>query len=104
MQKGSAEIGLSFDMPDSLTVKQLDDYQIAMQQAIKSLNGTPLTVARLNAVAYGVATGQGLIANWQCERMPAKPDNIDQADARIINYAGTLVREYIEEIANVPFG
>lgn len=101
--KSNTALGVSFELPDTLTVKQLDDYQIGMQKYLAALNGNPLTFARLNAVAYGVAVQVGMISNWQCERMPLEPENVDQADARIINFAGGAIREFVEDINAVPF-
>ncbi len=103
MLKSNTALGVSFELPDTLTVKQLDDYQLGMQKWLTSLNGNPLTFARLNAVAYGVAADAGLISNWQCEKMPLELEDVDQADARIINFVGGAVRAFVEEINEVPF-
>lgn len=102
MHKSNEALGVAFDLPEMLTVRALDDYQIGMQRNIAALNGAPLTMTRLNAVAYGTAVNIGLITNWQCEAMPLEPENVDQADARIINFVGATVREFIAGITEIP--
>lgn len=102
MHKAHEMLGVSFDLPDSLTVRQLDAYQMALQNAIAKLNGT-LTDARYYAILYGVAVESGLVTNWQSATMPnAAPASVDDADARVIYWTGKTIREYVRAITEIP--
>jgi len=102
MHKAHDGLGVSFDLPDSLTVRQLDAYQIALQSAVAKLNGN-LSDARYYAILYGVAVESGLVTNWKSTTMPdATPATVDDADARIIYWTGRTIREFIRAITEIP--
>jgi len=101
MHKASEKLGVSFDLPDSLTVRQLDAYQMALQNAVAKLNGN-LSDARYFAILYGVAVESGLVTNWQSATMPnATPASVDDADARVIYWTGKTIREFIRAITEI---
>lgn len=101
MRKASEALGVSFDLPDSLTVRQLDAYQMALQSAVAKLNGN-LSDARYFAILYGVAIESGLVTNWQSATMPnPMPASVDDADARIIYWTGKTIREFIRSITEI---
>lgn len=109
MLKEHKGLGVSFDLPDFLTVDQLDAYQAALQAAIaqhsngKSPGVINITDARYFAIVYGTAVESGLISNWRCERQPeVSPAMVGGADARVIIWTGRAVRDYVREITEIP--
>ena len=102
MHKQHDGLGVSFDLPETLSVRQLDAYQLALQNAVAKLNGN-LSDARYFAILYGVAVESGLVTNWQSETMPnVTPASVDDADARVIYWTGKTIREFIRAITEIP--
>lgn len=102
MHKASETLDVSFDLPETLSVRQLDAYQLALQSAVAKLNGN-LSDARYFAILYGIAVESGLVTNWQSTTMPnLTPASVDDADARVIYWTGRTIREYVRAITEIP--
>jgi hypothetical protein len=94
--KTNASLGVSFALPDRLTVDQLDDYQQHIGRYLSDYKDTFLSTARYRAMVYSAAVESGMIADWQCAAMPElRPAEVGQADARVINFVGLAVEDYI---------
>jgi hypothetical protein len=94
--KENAALGVSFELPDRLTVDQLDDYQTKIGQYLAEHQGGFLSNVRYRAMAYAAAVEAGIITNWQCATMPdLRPADVGAADARVISFVGLAVDEYI---------
>ncbi len=100
--KTNENLGVSFSLPDSLTVGQLDKYQQALQAALAQLNGN-LTDARYYAILYGTAVESGLVSDWQCASQPdLSPASVDLADARVIYFVGAAIRDFVRSFTEIP--
>ena len=96
MIKTNVSLGVSFALPDRLTVDQLDDYQTRIGEYLSAYKNTFLSTARYRAMAYSAAVESNLIADWTCEAMPElRPADVGQADARVIGFVGKEVDDYI---------
>ena len=96
MIKTSDKLGVSFELPDRLTVDQLDDYQKRIGVYLSAYKDTFLSTTRYRAMTYSAAVESNLITAWQCEAMPElRPAEVGQADAQVINFVGYEVDQYI---------
>lgn len=96
MIKASASLGVSFALPDRLTVDQLDEYQRRIGGYLSTYKEPFLSTTRYRAMTYSAAVESNLIADWNCETMPElRPADVGQADARVINFVGSEVDAYI---------
>lgn len=96
MKKASEKLGVSFELPDRLTVDQLDDYQRRIGVYLSEYKDGFLSSMRYRAMIYAAAVEAGLIGSWECETMPdVKPADIGGADAQVINFVGSEVDAYI---------
>lgn len=100
MNKNNAELGYSFNLPDSLTVDQLDAYQLAVNKAITELKG-PLTDMRYFAIIFGVAAQVGWLADWKCEAMPSLTGVLGAVDAKVIIAVGKVVRDFVKGYTDI---
>jgi hypothetical protein len=104
MIKESQTLGVRFELPDRLTVGEMDAYQSAIQTAIEQngLTASNLTDMRYFALVHVVANQCGLIRKWQSETMPnPTPDDVDEADAAVIYFTGVSVRDYIRSFTDI---
>lgn len=96
MIKTNARLGVSFELPDRLTVDQLDDYQQRIGKYLAAYKDTFLSTTRYRAMTYSAAVECNLIAEWKCETMPElRPAEVGQADAKVINYVGAEIDAWI---------
>ena len=107
MHKASDALGVSFDLPDSLIVDEMDAYQAALQAAVTRVNGNKsngtITDARYYAIVYGVSVECGLITNWVCASMPdLSPSTAGKADGKIIYLVGKTISAYMRAITEIP--
>lgn len=96
MVKAHEALGVSFELPDRLTVDQLDEYQRRIGGYLAEYKEAFLSTMRYRAMVYSAAVEAGLISNWQSDTMPnAKPADVGSADARVISFVGSEVEAYI---------
>lgn len=102
MIKTNASLGVSFALPDRLTVDQLDEYQRHVGKYLSDYKETFLSTTRYRAMTYSAAVESNIIAEWSCEAMPElRPADIGQADARVINFVGAEVDQYITSYTTI---
>lgn len=103
MLKVSDKLGVRFELPDRLTVDQLDEYQRHIGGYLAEYKDTFLSTMRYRAMVYSAAVEAGLIANWQSDTMPeVKPADIGGADALVISFVGVEVESYIASYSTIP--
>ena len=103
VNKANEQLGVSFNLPDRLTVDQLDEYQRKIAGYLGEYKDTFLSTVRYRAMQYSAAVEAGLISEWQSASMPeAKPANVGAADARVISWAGSEVEQYIKAFTDIP--
>lgn len=95
MRKASDKLGVSFKLPDRLTVDQLDEYQKHIGNYLSTYKDTFLSTVRWRAITYSAAVDSGLITEWQCDAMELRPADVGSADAQIISFVGYEVDQYI---------
>lgn len=101
--KANEQLGVSFTLPDRLTVDQLDEYQRKVAGYLGEYKDTFLSTVRYRAMQYSAAVEAGLIDEWQCASMPeARPANIGAADAQVISWVGGEVERYIKGYTDIP--
>ena len=102
MIKTSANLGVSFELPDRLTVDQLDEYQKCIGNYLAAYKDQFLSTTRYRAMVYSAAVESDLIAGWQCDVMPdLRPADVGQADAQVINYVGYEIDQYITSYTTI---
>lgn len=102
IHKFNDELLTSFDLPDRLSVKQLDDYQREMWE-MQERYGVKVTTARYHGAIFGAAIEAGIILNWQSELMPSLDfKNADEVDAGVALWAGSTIDEYLEAQNYIP--
>lgn len=102
MIKTNESLGVSFELPDRLTVDQLDDYQQRIGKYLNDYKSAFLSNARYKAIVYTAAVEAGLLTNWQSETMPeTNLSEIGQADARVILFVGDEVEKYITSYTTI---
>lgn len=96
MIKVSDKLGVSFKLPDRLTVDQLDDYQRHIGNYLAEYKDGFLSTMRYRAMVYSAAVEAGLITEWHSDSMPeVKPAEVGGADALVISFVGSEVEAYI---------
>lgn len=96
MKKANDQLGVSFELPDRLTVDQLDDYQKRIGNYLSEYQGGFLSTMRYRTMMYSAAVEAGLITEWHSDTMPdVKPNNVGEADALVILFVGETVEEYL---------
>lgn len=96
MLKASEQLQVSFELPDRLTVDQLDEYQRRIGGYLSDYKAAFLSTVRYRAMVYSAAVEAGLITNWHSDTMPeVKPADVGAADARVISFVGGEVDSYI---------
>jgi hypothetical protein len=89
-------LGVSFELPDRLTVDQLDNYQQCIGQYLNNYKDQFLSNTRYRAMIFAAAVEAGLISQWQSSTMPTlEIDEVGQADAQVILYVGKEIEDYI---------
>lgn len=102
MIKENKQLGVSFELPDRLTVDQLDEYQRRIGQYLADYKDGFLSTMRYRAMTYSAAIEAGLITNWQSDTMPeAKPADVGAADALVISYVGAEVDALITSYVSI---
>lgn len=103
MLRKSESLGVSFDLPDRLTVDQLDEYQRRIGGYLADYKNGFLSTMRYRAMVYSAAVEAGLITNWQSDSMPdVKPADVGGADALVISFVGAEVEDYIKPYNTIP--
>lgn len=98
MIKTNETLGVSFELPDRLTVDQLDEYQKIIGTRLSEYKETFLSTIRYRAIVYGAAVEAGLIGNWQCAAMP---DKQQPNDAMVISWAGQVIEQYVSSYTTI---
>lgn len=103
MRIENAEMGVSFELPERLTVDQLDCYQGKIAEYLSEYKNTFLSNVRYRAMTYSAAVEAGLISAWESSTMPeVKPSEVGAADAQVINFVGSEVDSYIKSYTDIP--
>jgi hypothetical protein len=102
IHKFNDELLTSFNLPDRLNVKQLDDYQREMWE-MQERYGAKVTTARYHGAIFGAAIEAGIVLDWQSELMPSLDfENADEVDAGVALWAGSVIDEYLEAQNYIP--
>lgn len=102
IHKFSDELLTSFNLPDRLSVKQLDDYQREMWE-MQERYGAKVTTARYHGAIFGAAIEADFVLDWQSELMPSLDfENADDVDAGVALWAGSVIDEYLEAQNYIP--
>jgi hypothetical protein len=96
--KTNESLGASFELPDRLTVDQLDEYQCIIGAHLKDYEDAFLSAIRFRAIVYGAAVEAGLIGNWRCDAMP---DMQQPTDAMVISWVGQVIQEYVSAYTTI---
>ena len=103
MVKANEKLGVSFTLPDRLTVDQLDDYQQRIAGYLNQYKDGFLSSVRYRAMCYSAAVEAGLISDWQCSTMPdLRPQDVGSADAQVISFVGSEVDQYVTSFTTIP--
>lgn len=100
MLKEDKKLGYKFTLPDSLTVDQLDTYQLALNKAITEIKGT-LTDMRYFALIFATAVQVGWLGEWECASMPDPRGVLGPVDAHIVIMVGKTVRDFVKSYTDI---
>lgn len=100
MLKLSEKYGYSFNLPDSLTVDQLDGYQAEVSKATTEYKGV-LTDIRWYAIVFAVAVKVGWLSDWVCDKMPDPRGVLGPIDAKIVIAVGKTVRDFVRSYTDI---
>jgi len=88
-------LGCRFNLPRPFTIRHLEAWEDAKQQALESGSKTLLSLRWVGALA--------LITDWECEALPDRySTEIADEQLRVIAWVGRIVQQHIANLVTVP--
>ena len=91
------ELGVSFELPDPLTLRDLEKWE---KGRLDAMDKGARTVVSLRWLAARL-----LVKNWECAVLPdpqMNKDTISGEQLRIIAWVGLKVERYVQDLLSIP--